>query len=98
MSKSVDTDAILSTKETISSLSRDLSALLQRSEAIIQSLSTHWTGPGANATLGTFSQYMAARSNESKENFFRHEDFLKTTAKAGYEETEKINVSKADKI
>lgn len=98
MGKRVDTEAISNTEVTIDSLITELDDILKNSESIIQNLSTHWTGKGAEASVRAFSQMMTAGVNTNREKLFQYNDFLSTVERSGYEETEKLNKSKADEI
>ena len=98
MAKSIDTAAVKATSTMISSLNEQLDAALRRSQASVQSLSGKWTGQAANATIAVYEGFVSAGIAKSKDKLGNYVDFLNRFAGEGYEETERVNVSKADQI
>ena len=89
----IDTAAIENAAGTISNLNNQLEATLQESQKEVQSLSEVWTGPAAEATIGSYNGFAAKYFSNYKQLLDDYVTFLRQVAAGNYSEIETQNAS-----
>lgn len=100
MATSIDTSVISQNAATIEGLNNRLAETLKQSVATVSSLTSTgaWTGQAAEATVSAITTFAKRYDEEYSEKLSQYVAFLRREAAAGYEETERSNVRKADGI
>lgn len=94
----IDTAAIESAAGTISSLNNELEATLQESQSNVRSLSSVWSGPAAEATIGAYDGFAAKYFAEYKQLLEDYVVFLKQVAVGNYSEAETQNTNLSEML
>lgn len=94
----IDTAAIESAAGTISKLNSQLEATLQESQRNVQSLSNVWSGPAAEATIGSYNGFAAKYFANYKQLLEDYVVFLRQVAAGNYSEAETQNVNLSEML
>lgn len=92
----IDTAAIESAASTINSLNTQLEATLQESQSNVQSLSSVWSGPAAEATISSYNSFAAKYFADYKQLLDDYVVFLRQVAVGNWNSVETQNTGMSD--
>lgn len=92
----INTGAIENAASDITTINNQILDTLARSRAQVQSLSSSWSGPAAEATISAFLAFETKYSQKYRGMLNDYSNFLKNVAAGNYKDNEEKGTQLAD--